>query len=94
MPPHIVLELDYPPCSGPDGKLYHPRACGRERADGLWEGWFEFEPFDGTRALTTSRETTQPNRTDLEYWANGITGVYLEGALDRAKRVWAVSAAP
>ena len=31
-----------------------------------------------------SRETTQPNRRDTEYWATGLTYVYLEGALHRA----------
>ena len=35
-------------------------------------------------AASVRRETTQPNRTDAEYWATGLTRVYLEGALDRA----------
>jgi hypothetical protein len=34
--------------------------------------------------VRTARETTQPNRTDLLYWASGLTAVYLEGALTRA----------
>jgi hypothetical protein len=34
--------------------------------------------------LRSARETTQPNLTDLEYWAQGLTPVYLEGALRRA----------
>ena len=41
-------------------------------------------PTDGGRPLRSSRETTQPNRTDAEYWASGLTAVYLEGALERA----------
>jgi hypothetical protein len=70
--------------SGPDGSLYLARACGREMADGRWEGWIEFEAIDGTAVLRSGRETTQPNRTDAAYWATGLTPVYLEGALDRA----------
>lgn len=69
---------------GSDGKLYLARACGRARPDGLWEGWIEFEREDGEVAVRTTRETTQPNRTDLAYWASGLTAVYLEGAFRRA----------
>lgn len=39
---------------------------------------------DDGRVLRSGRETTQPNLTDLEYWATGVTPVYLEGALERA----------
>ena len=67
----------------PDGRVYTAQACGRERDDGIWEGWFEFVPDDGSVVFRSSRETTQPNRAALEYWAAGITPVYLEGALDR-----------
>ena len=35
-------------------------------------------------AVRSGRETTQPNLADLEYWATGLTPVYLEGALKRA----------
>ena len=38
----------------------------------------------GTEAsCATIRETTQPNLTDLTYWATGLTPVYLDGALAR-----------
>ena len=66
-----------------DGVRFIARACGREMADGRWEGWIEFEALDGSTVLRSGRETTQPNRTDTEYWATGLTPVYLEGALDR-----------
>jgi hypothetical protein len=33
--------------------------------------------------LRSQRETTQRNLADLEYWASGLTSVYLQGALDR-----------
>jgi len=67
-----------------DGSKYVARACGAPNTDGLWEGWIEFLPTDGGRPLRSSRETTQPNRTDAEYWASGLTAIYLEGALERA----------
>jgi hypothetical protein len=66
------------------GGLYTARICGRRRSDGVWEGWVEYEPTDGSPVLRTPRETTQPKLTDLEYWAGGLTPVYLEGALERA----------
>jgi hypothetical protein len=65
------------------GETYSACACGRQREDHLWEGWIEFEGPGGD-VLRSGRETTQPNLTDLEYWAQGLTPVYLEGALQRA----------
>jgi hypothetical protein len=67
-----------------DGSQYEARACGRALPGGTWEGWIEFVPIGGGPALHSPRETTQPNRTDVEYWATGLTHVYLEGALQRA----------
>jgi hypothetical protein len=67
-----------------DGRAYTARACGRERTDRLWEGWIEFVPDDASSVLRSGRETTQPNLADLQYWATGLTPVYLEGALARA----------
>jgi hypothetical protein len=69
-----------------EGATYEARACGRERDDGLWEGWIEFVPRGGADSVRTGRETTQPNEADLRYWATGLTGAYLEGALERALR--------
>lgn len=68
---------------GSDGKLYEARACARGRSDRLWEGWLEFTPLGGGAAIRTGRETTQPNRDDVLYWATGLTSSYIEGALDR-----------
>ena len=67
-----------------EDRVYRARSCGRERDDGTWEGWIEFVPEDGGPVLASARETTQPNLTDLQYWATGLTPVYLEGALERA----------
>jgi hypothetical protein len=69
---------------GRNDKLYAVQVCGRERADGTWEGWLEFTPLDGSAPVITERETTQPNRRDLEYWATGLTDPYMDGALIRA----------
>jgi len=71
----------------PSGSERMPRACGRPRADGLWEGWIDFLPTSSSdEALRTGRESVQPNRDDLMYWAQGLTQTYLEGALARALR--------
>jgi hypothetical protein len=77
---------EYPtPIEGANGILYIARVCGAEADNGLWQGWIEFVPLDGERSVLRSpRETTQPNRVDTEYWATGLTPVYLEGALRRA----------
>jgi hypothetical protein len=66
------------------GREYVAQACGRECLDGHWEGWLEFVPLDGGEVIRSARETTQPNRVDTEYWATGLTPIYLEGALRRA----------
>lgn len=68
-----------------DGNTWHARACGRQRDDGKWEGWIEVRSTRDGAVLPTGRETTQPNRSDLVYWATGISNVFLEGALDRAR---------
>jgi hypothetical protein len=68
------------------GARYFAQAAGRKREDGLWEGWLEFLPVgESGIGLASARETTQPNRKDLDYWAQGLSKVYLEGALARAK---------
>ena len=71
---------------GPDNTTYSVRSYGEERADGTWIGWLEFEPLDPEDpTLTTDQETSQPNRTAVEYWATGLEAVYFEGALERAR---------
>jgi len=68
-----------------DGFLYAVQACGAPNSAGLWEGWIEFIPLNGGPTLRSPRETTQPNRADAEYWATGLSAIYLEGALGRAR---------
>jgi hypothetical protein len=72
--------------TGPDGNNYSVRSYGEERADGTWIGWLEFEPDDPEEiTLMTDQETSQPNRTAVEYWATGLEAVYFEGAFQRAR---------
>ena len=81
----ILVKFDEP-IVGSGGARYFAQAEGRKRDDGLWEGWLEFIPVnDNDPPIPSGRETTQPNRPDLEYWAQGLTRVYLQGALMRAQ---------
>jgi hypothetical protein len=67
------------------GRRYVARAYGARRPDDLWDGWFVFFPLDAGRPLATDRETTQSSLAAVSYWASGITTIYLNGALDRAR---------
>lgn len=78
-----VLESFDRPVRGRNGRVYRARACGRATENGMWDGWIEFLPLDGGTPLRTRRETTQPKRSDLAYWATGLSSTYLEGALER-----------
>jgi hypothetical protein len=70
-----------------DFGLYYARAVGRHGTDHMWEGWVEFVPADGGGdVLVGSIESRQPEREHLVYWATGLTPVYLEGALRRARK--------
>jgi len=52
----------------------------------MWEGWLEFVPIegDGRNIVVSAAESRQPERAHLEYWAQGLTPVYVEGSLERA----------
>ncbi len=80
----VLVEYDTV-LSSDDGSRWIAQACGRRGRGTIWEGWLEFVPLDpGSRPLRSRRETTQPSRESLMYWATGLTPVYLKGALDRA----------
>ena len=71
---------------GPDDTTYLVRSYGEERPDGTWIGWIEFHSTDLRKpTLRTGQETSQPNRTAVEYWATGLEPVYFEGAFGRAE---------
>jgi hypothetical protein len=65
------------------GEEFTASAYGEERAGGNWEGWLEFRSALG-EVRRTGRETTQPNRDALAYWASGLEPLYLDGAFSRA----------
>ena len=67
-----------------DGTEYRIQVWGEPRPDGTWVGWLEFVPAAGEPRLRTDRETTQPSREALAYWATGLEPVYFEGAFARA----------
>ena len=68
-----------------DGRVYSVSAYARPRGND-WIGWLVFRADDGTE-ITTDRETTQPDRRAVEYWASGLEPVYLDGALSRAREL-------
>jgi len=74
------------PLQGSDGQLYLPRVYGAQRLDGTWIGWLQFAAIGGETILRTNRETTQPNRAAVAYWASRLQPSYLEGAFNRARR--------
>lgn len=70
-----------------DGTQWVPLIFGAERSDGTWEAWIEFRRVDDGRTRATGRETTQPNRRAVEYWATGLEPVFYEGAFDRSRQI-------
>lgn len=81
-----ILIRKYPASIITGNVEYTIQICGQEKADATWEGWIEFHPTDSNHPiLSTEQETSQPNRTALEYWADGLEPLYLEGAFARAQ---------
>jgi hypothetical protein len=78
------LDLSRGPLRAPDGRLYTAHACGRQREDGAWDAWLEFVAVDGSRVVSTERETTQPTLAELVDWASETRWAYLRAALERA----------
>jgi hypothetical protein len=66
---------------------YHARVVGRFADDRMWEGWLEFVPLGkpSTNVLVSPVESRQPELAHLVYWAMGLSAVYAEGALQRAR---------
>ena len=70
----------------PEGRGYAASVHALERVDGLWETWLEFQGLGRDVTLRTNRESEQPNRRAVLYWASGLQPSYLDGALLRATR--------
>ena len=81
------LMLELPKTVSDARGAFHARAMGRQRGDGRWEGWLEFVPADVDASVryATPIETHQQDRVTMERWASGLTRVYAEGALARAR---------
>lgn len=79
--------MQFPQTVSDERGTFHARAVTRERTDGTWEGWLEFVPPDmtGSRRYVTPIETRQRDRVTMERWASGLTSVYADGALARAR---------
>lgn len=71
----------------PEGRIYTANVFGERQTDGVWTGWLEFQDIDGYVVLRTTRETTQPDRDALDYWASGLEPTYVESAFTRARLV-------
>ncbi len=76
-----ITSLDTPFAKG--GREWRVVIEGEQRKDGTWGGRVVF--VGAASKLSTSQETSQPNRKALEYWATGLERVYLDGAFERAK---------
>jgi hypothetical protein len=83
---NAILIRKYPASIVTGNITYTIQICGQERNDTTWEGWIEFHPINSKHpVLSTEQETSQPNRTALEYWADGLEPIYLKGAFARAQ---------
>jgi hypothetical protein len=81
----VLMSFDAPVSDGSGS--FRARVVGRRADDGMWEGWLEFIPVNGRGNVVISAvESRQPEREHLAYWATGLTPVYLDGALARARR--------
>jgi hypothetical protein len=83
--PVAELVREHPARIVADGISYVVRIYAAEAASGTWIGWIEFHPQAASQPIRyTERETSQPTRDMVAYWAGGLEPVYLEGALGRA----------
>jgi len=71
---------------------YRARVVAASCQGTTWQGWIEFIPTGGGAPCRTDRETVQPDRHAVVYWAEGLEPLYLDGAFERACRSAKVSA--
>lgn len=65
------------------GIRYEARVVAAPYRDTTWQGWLEFVPIGAGIVRRTERETVQPNRGAVVYWAQGLEPLYLDGAFER-----------
>ncbi len=75
--PHLVV--------GNEGRYVAGAYAGR-MPGGRWEAWLVFFPLKAGPALAGDRETTQRTLGDVGRWAEGVSAIYLQGALRRVLR--------
>lgn len=69
------------------GTRYRARVVAAPHKGTTWQGWIEFIPVSGGgKPCKTDRETVQPDRAAVVYWAEGLEPLYLDGAFERACR--------
>lgn len=64
--------------------LYRASVVGRPADDGHWNAWLEFVSPHSQDVRRTGIETHQATEAALHHWAQGLSDVYLRGALERA----------
>jgi hypothetical protein len=82
--PELIADLDRTVIEAATGDEYFVNVAGEQLANGTWEGWLEFVPLTDALPIVTGAETQQHRRSDLEWWADRLSDVYLQGAFDRA----------
>jgi hypothetical protein len=75
-PEHISIQAE--------GTFWIPLIYVERRGDGAWDAWIEFRALSDEPVRATARETTQPNRQAVKYWAGSLAPVYFEGAFARS----------
>jgi len=80
----VVREFDEVFVDGAD--RYRARVVAAPYRDSMWQGSIEFHPVSGGSLCRTGRETVQPGRAAVVYWAEGLEPLYLDGAYERACR--------
>ena len=82
--PEVLRE--YPTLvGGVDDRAFVAQIWGRETSGGRWEAWIVFVPITRGQMRRTERDTVQATRAAVEYWASGVTSIYLQGALNRSR---------
>jgi ATP-dependent Clp protease ATP-binding subunit ClpX len=74
----------YPHLLSAAGERYVATAYAGRMAGGRWEAWLVFFPLEPGPPLVGDRETTQQGQATVARWAEGVSPVYLQGALRRA----------
>jgi hypothetical protein len=71
----------------PEGRAFVPAVYASRAERGTWDCWLAFFSRSGRGVRQTGRESSQPGFRHAEYWASGLEGTYLRGALQRARSV-------